>query len=308
MLQVLNWEDLKYVLAMSRHGSATAAGKALKVNATTVTRRIQAVEASLEVTLFDRSSTGMLCTEAGATAVAAAERMEQEVLQLDAAVHGLDDAVQGVLRVASLDMIFDLWQADFAAFRTRHPGMRLALTASAKSADLSRREADVALRLTVMPPKQLVGRRLVEVYYAVYASHDLIEQMQSDSAPPYSAYPWIGWDEPFSAPTDRIIDRVAKGAQVVLRINTMHRLLQSMERGEGVSVLPCFMGDSSPKLQRLGSYFEGGTYLWALTNEQLRRTGRIRAFMDFVATLIERDTDLIHGHRPRLPTVPTTEK
>ncbi|MFK8002518.1 MAG: LysR family transcriptional regulator [Polyangiales bacterium] len=299
----MNWEDLKYVLAMARHENATAAGKALRVNATTVTRRIHALEASLEVTLFDRSSSGMLPTEAGTSAVAAAERMEQEVLQLDATVHGLDDAVQGALRVASLDMVFDLWQADFAEFRKRHPRMRLALTASARSADLLRREADVALRLTVMPPEQLVGRRLTEVFYAVYASTDLIQEMKSEAAPEYAAYPWIGWDEPYSEPTDRVIDRVAKGAQVVLRINTMHRLRQSMERGEGVSVLPCFMGDSSAKLQRLGSYFEGGTYLWALTHEQLRRTGRIRAFMDFVAELIERDEDLIHGRRPRLPTI-----
>lgn len=303
MLGALNWEDLKYVLAMSRHGSATAAGKALRVNATTVTRRIHALEASLEVTLFERRSAGMLPTEAGASAVAAAERMEQEVLQLDAAVHGLDNAAQGALRVASLDMVFDLWQADFAEFRRRHPRMRLALTASTRSADLLRREADVALRLTVMPPEQLVGRRLTEVFYAVYASAELIEEKRREEVTVYSAYPWIGWDEPFSEPTDRIIDRVAKGAEVVLRINTMHRLLQSMERGEGVSVLPCFMGDASPRLQRLGSYFEGGTYLWALTHEQLRRTGRIRAFMDFVAELIERDEDLILGKRPRLPTV-----
>ncbi len=303
---MLPWDDLKFVLALARCGNATAAARALNVNATTVTRRVQALEEHLGVRLFDRQPTGMSPTEAGQAAVQAAERVEEEVLGLDAEVRGLDRELRGTLTVSAVDSLFEVWMADFAALGRRMPRVEVTLSAATHNVDLNRREADVALRFTDAPPEYLVGRRLVELLFAVYGSRDLVERVRAETggAASYADYPWVGWEKPWDVPTDRVIDECARGAAVPVRVNTMPMVGHAIAAGFGISVMPCFYGDRHPELVRVGPYFEGGVYMWALTHEQLRRTARVRAFMDFVTELIKRDKDLMLGQRPRCPAVP----
>lgn len=303
---MLAWDDLRFVLALSRHATATAAGKALGVNATTVTRRVQALEAHLGARLFDRLSSGAVVTEAGAAVVAAASKIEEELHGLDAEVKGLDAELKGKLRVTSMEVLFDLWRGDLVDFQRKYSRVELALLSTTRPVDLSRREADVAVRLALDPPGELVGRRLTEVFYAIYGSPRLVAQTKPkpDRSLHYADFPWLGWDEPYAGPTDRIIEAHAKGAEVPLRVNSMPLLVRSMEDGMGLSILPCFVGDRSERLVRVGPYFEGGLYLWVLTHEQLRRTARVRAFVDIAARLVERDLDLFLGQRPSSATIP----
>ena len=306
---MLSWDDLRYVLALSREGNAMAAGKAMGVNATTVTRRIQAIEAQLGARLFDRRSTGAIATDAGTAAVQTALRIEQEVFALDAEVRGLDAELRGTLRITSTEMFFQLWRADFNAFQRRMPYLDLILAANNVPVDLSRREADAALRMSSTPPEYLVGRRFCEIFFGVYGAESLVRSLTNDETTslPYSAYPWIGWDAPLAAPTDRVIERVAKGARVALRVNTMALLDRAIADGIGISVMPCFHGDRTPGLVRVGPYFEGGTYLWALTHEPLRKTARFRAFVELIAAAVDRDTELLLGQAPVRPPVKVTD-
>lgn len=177
---MLVWDDLRFVLALSRHGTATGAGRALDVNATTVARRVQALETRLGARLFDRLASGAVPTEAGARVVETAERIEESLLGLDAQVRGLDAELSGHLRVASLEVLFDQWRDDLAAFRTNYPRVSLSLLSSTLPADLSRREADVAVRISADPPEELVGRRLSEVFYGIYGSPDLVARTRPD--------------------------------------------------------------------------------------------------------------------------------
>lgn len=302
---MLPWDDLRFVLALARSGNATAAGRSLRVNATTVTRRVAALEEHLGVRLFDRQPAGVVPTEAGLVAVQAAESIEQQVLGLDAEVNGLDSELRGCLTIASVDSLFEVWMPDFATLGERMPRVQITLSAATHNVDLSRREADVAVRITEAPPEHLVGRRLAELQFAVFGSRSLVQRVQRDHGAKagYQDYPWIGWEPPWEAATDRVIARLAPGAAVPVRINTMPMLRNAIAAGLGISVMPCFYGDGNPTLVRVGPYFEGGTYLWALTQEQLRRTARVRAFMDFVGTLVERDRDLLTGERAHSPAV-----
>ncbi|MEM9191288.1 MAG: LysR family transcriptional regulator [Myxococcota bacterium] len=294
--RMLPWDDLRFVLAMARHGNASAAGRALGVNSSTVTRRVQALEEHLGVRLFDRVPGGSVPTDAGEAAVNAAKKMEQEVHGLDAEIRGLDADLRGTLRVSSMDIVFELWRKDLRAFRRQVPRVDLVLTSSNRPVDLSRREADVAVRITAAPPEHLVGRKLVEVFYGVYAAKRLIEEVHQERPDAgYIHYPWISWDEPYARATDRVIENHAAGADVRLRVSSMAFLGRSIEDGLGISVLPCFYGDRLDGVVRLGNYHEGRTFLWALTHEQLRRTARVRTFMDLVAKLVERDRDLFLG-------------
>ncbi|MEM6290483.1 MAG: LysR family transcriptional regulator [Myxococcota bacterium] len=302
---MLAWDDLRFVLALSRAGTASGAARELDVNATTVTRRLQALEEQLGVTLFERRATGMVPTDAGAAAVRAAQQVEESVLRLDAEIHGLDRALRGSLRISTMDLVLELWRDAFATFHREHPGISLSLTSSALPVDLSRREADVAIRFSTAPPEQLVGRRLAEVFYAVYGSRALIDQVRAKTPEPgYADFDWISWDEPFSFSTDSVVERYALGASIRLRVNAMGTLTRCLEDGLGISVLPCMVGDRNPALVRLGSYFEGGLYLWVLTHEQLRRAARVRAMMNLVTELVEQDEDLIMGRTPLHEPIP----
>ncbi len=301
---MLAWDDLRFVLALSRAGTASGAARELDVNATTVTRRLQALEEQIGVTLFERRATGMVPTDAGEAAVRAAQQVEESVLRLDAEIHGLDHALRGTLRISTMDLVLDLWRDAFATFHREHPGISLSLTSSALPVDLSRREADVAIRFSASPPEQLVGRRLAEVFYAVYGSRALVDHVRTKNPEPgYVDFDWISWDEPFSFSTDSVVERYAHGASIRLRVNAMGTLTRCLEDGLGISVLPCMVGDRNETLVRLGSYFEGGLYLWVLTHEQLRRAARVRAMMNLVTTLVERDEDLIMGRVPLYPPV-----
>lgn len=305
---MLPWDDLRFVLALSRHSTATAAARALGVNATTVSRRIQALEEHLGARLFDRVPGGTVTTDAGQLAVAVALRIEEEIHGLDAEIQGLDRELRGSLRVTSMDVAFDLWRADLLGFRRRYPRVELTLSSTTRPVDLSRREADIAVRISSAPPELLVGRRLVEVFYAIYTAPALAARLAQErgATPGYFDYPWIGWDEPYAEATDRVMRAHAPRAEVPVRINSMALLVRSIVDGVGISVLPCFVGDRERGLVRLGPYFEGGTYLWALTHEQLRRTARVRAFMELVTTIVERDAALFRGQSARADAAPVS--
>ena len=125
------------MLALSREGNATAAGRSIGVNATTVARRVQAIEEQLGVRLFDRGPGGAVPTDAGGAAVQTALRIEEEVLGLDAEIRGLDAELSGTLRVTSTDMFFDLWRSDLIEFRRRYPNVELSLVTNNLPVDLT---------------------------------------------------------------------------------------------------------------------------------------------------------------------------
>lgn len=298
------WDDLKYVLALHRHGSAATAGRALQVNATTVSRRLQALEAHLETRLFERLRSGVAPTEAGRAVIEAAERIEAEILALDAELTGQDTALSGRLRVTAIESFYSVWAADFAEFSRQHPQVELVVRTNNLNQDLSRRQDDVAIRLTPAPPEELLGRRLAEVMFAIYAARDFAQARFEEGTSSLSEVPWVSWDEPFTENTDQVIRDVGPGAPIPLRVNSLVTLEAALEQGVGVSVLPCFVGDRNPKLVRVGSYFEGGTYVWVLTHPQLRGATRMKVLRDAVAAWAKRDEALLRGDVPLYPTVP----
>lgn len=306
MANDLPWEDLKYVLALSRHGTAKGAGQALGVNATTVSRRVQALEAQVGVRLFDRRTDGVVATQAGLAAVASAERMEVEALDLDAQLRGQESALRGALRVTALDTLVALWAKDLADFTVAFPQVELTVSTDNFLHDLLKREADIALRLTARPPEQLLGKRVCEVFFAVYVSPELARRRLKPKDPSYDDVPWIGWDEPCSQATDRVVAKYAPGALMSLRVTSMSVLGDAIRHGVGASVMPCYVGDRLEGVQRLGPYFEGGLHLWVLTHPQLRRTVRVKAVRDRVEGWARRDKDLLEGRRPSLETIDVT--
>ncbi len=279
----MEWDDLRYVLAISRDRTLSRASGSLGVTHTTVGRRLRAVERTLGVRLFDRTPDGFTPTVAGQDIAEVAERMEGEVLSLEGRVLGRDAQLQGKLRVTTMDIVFRRHHAVFSSFMARYPSVELTVTSSDDEVSLTRREADVALRMTNTPPEYLVGRKVGRVEFAVFGSTALVQRVGEDA--PYEDFPWIHWDERLNMRwLDQWLARHAPGAEIAMRVGAGTEVLrQAIVAGIGVHFLADFEGDIDPRLQRVGPVEPSfGRDLWLLTLPDLRNTNRIRAFMDHI--------------------------
>ncbi|MDJ0657806.1 MAG: LysR family transcriptional regulator [Xanthomonadales bacterium] len=300
----MDWNDLRYVLAISRDRTLLSAAAKLGVAHTTVSRRVKALEDQLRVRLFDRTPDGFIPTAAGEDLVAAAERMEDQVLAAEGRVLGRDARLRGALRVSTADILFQGFPDAFASFIARYPSIHLTVATSSEPASLTRREADTVLRLSNAPPEHFVGRRIGHVQFAVYASGELVEQVGEGA--PLSAYPWIGWDERQDFRWfDQWLASNAPGAKTVFRLdnNTLLRG-HAIRAGMGAQILPCFLADPDPDLQRIAPLDDTFRLdLWLLTLAELRANSRVRAFMGHMADALGAHRDALAGRR--VGTVPS---
>jgi len=280
-MQDLNWDDLRYVLAVGRGRTLAGAARLLGVDGTTVARRLAAAQKLIGARFVDRVGDGTLqLTAAGERAALHAERMEGEITSLTAVLSGSDDAVQGTVRVTSVPIIVNHMLIPAAqTLLTRHPHLQLDLVADARDLSLTRREADLALRLA--RPKtggsKIIARRIGVLRYAVYVATD-------QSAREASKLPWITYDEAMAhLPQASWIAAVAVGNReriAPVRANDAEGLLEAVSAGLGRSLLPCVVADGDPRIRRLGAKRNLPALtreIWLLTHAQLRSLGRIEA-------------------------------
>ncbi len=295
----MDWDDLRFFLAVARTGSLSAASRALGVNHSTVFRRIQAFEERLGVRLFERLPSGYARTVAGDEMLDTASRVEAEVDALDRRISGHDLRLTGPVVVTTTDtMAYRFLGPHLAAFRAAYPGIGLELTLDTQFLNLSRRQADVAIRPTRTPPENLVGRRLSAIAFAVYGSRDYLAL--HGETEDLSAHAWLAFDDSLAhLAAARWLRDTVPDAAIALRGNNLFALFGAAAAGMGVAALPCFLADPEPALQRLRRPDPAlASELWLLTHEDLRHTARIRAFLDFMATALAAERDLLEGRRP----------
>lgn len=288
-----SWDDLRVFLAVARAGSLSGAARTLGVNHSTVFRRIGAFEAELGVRLFERQPGGYLLTPAGEELRDGALRVEEEIASLSRKVTGQDLRLSGTVRVTTIDMLaFGLLPRHLAAFRNAYPGIEIELVVGNVALNLSRREADVALRVGNAPAETLVGRRVGRLAFAVYASADYRARRPE---PDLSLHDWIGFDSEHEALVRRVA-RFLPEAKPMLRTNSVAAALSAAKAGMGLAPLPCGLADLEPDLVRIAPLHEDLTLdLWLLTHEDLRQTARIRAFLDFLAEALATEAPLLEG-------------
>ncbi|PWC44792.1 LysR family transcriptional regulator [Azospirillum sp. TSO22-1] len=301
---MLDWDDLRIVLAVARAGGIGGAAGTLGVNQSTVFRRLNALEESLGVRLFERLPGGYRATPAGEDMVGTAERMEEEVLSLARSLTGRDERLCGHLRVtASESLAHRPLVRHLAAFRAAHPGITLEVIVDNRTLALSRRESDIALRATRPAEGDLYGRKLADVAWTVYGAPAYLDRAGSPAAPEDLAdHALVGWDAgspPLKAA--EWLRALAPDTAVVYRANSTLNQATACAAGLGLAVLPCFLGDAEPGLERVFAPIPALTReLWLVTHQDLKRTARVRAFLDVVGNGLARDRALFEGtgHRP----------
>lgn len=292
----LPWDDLRLFLAVAREGTLAGAARTLGVNHSTVFRRLNGFEDSLGVRLFERLASGYALTVAGEEMRASAERVEREIDRLDRRITGQDLRLQGALVVTTTDTTAGgFLMTHIAAFKRAYPGIDLDLVLDNQNVNLSKRQADVAIRPTRNPPETLVGRRVAEIAFALYASGTYLDGRDADPA----TLDWLSVDESLAhLAADKWFRGTYPDARVSMRTNSLLGVMLGVRADMGVGVLPCFMGDPAPDVVRLGAPIaEAASALWLLTHEDLRHTARVRAFMDFLADALAGDVALLEGRR-----------
>lgn len=283
-MQDLNWNDLRFVLAVARTESLSRAARRLGVNESTVTRRIAQAEQRLGARLFERNR-GVLCpTKAGAVVVTGAERIELEVQVVENAVSGVDHLAAGSVRLTSVPIIVNHVLVPALPQLIRdHPQLQLELIAEPRDLSLTKREADIALRLA-RPSREVraLARRIGRLDYAVYGR----------SAGRMESLPWITYEDSMrDLPQSRwIADTAIRGRQALAQVmvNDAEALLKSVRAGLGKSLLPVFIGEQEPDLVRLG---DGSApisrELWLMVHPELRQLTRIRVVVDWLVSVVE---------------------
>lgn len=294
-MTALDWDDLRFALAVASGGSLAAAGRQLGVNHTTVLRRIAALEKRLGARLFERSPTGYALTAHGEELVEAARGIGETVGRLELKLAGADPSVSGPIRMTTTDTLMTSLLPDIlAGLKAAHPGIEVEATTSNLFLSLTRREADVAIRPADDPPPALFGRRISSVGFAVFGWRDAAA---GKPPPDIERRRWIVPDDSLSATAAaRWVASSFPDAAVAARADSFVTMAVLAEAGLGVAALPCYLGDRSPALVRLSEPIEAmRTGLWLLTHEHLRRSARIRTFLEFVGTALARQRKAIEG-------------
>ena len=284
----LRWDDLRVVLALSRAGSFSRAAERLGVNLSTVARRLDALEASLDVHLFDRTTSGVAPTELAEALLPAAEAMERAAADALRVLDGRETEPEGTVRIsAPPGLASRLIAPALVELRARHPKLRVEIEASIGYVDLTRREADLALRAARPRSGDLVGVRLLEDVAVVGASAELARRL--GTLADLGSVDWVTWGADLAhLPDGAWIQANVPPERVVLRTSAMDAQLEATRAGLGVMLLHRgflrFVGLEEvalarPLAARLAAIPAGS--LWLVGHRALRDVPRVRAVWDF---------------------------
>lgn len=270
----------------------SAAGRELKVRHTTVARRIKALEQGLGTRLFDHLADGYAMTPAGENLYQNVLVMEEQAQTVDRQVFGLDAQLQGSLKLTAAHDVFNrLVIPHLSVFRETYPGIDLQLLSSTGLADLSARQADIALRLTPKPPDYLIGKKVLPLGIGIYASRRYLET----TAEPNHI---VLWNDEIEFPD--WAKQHFPNAEVSIRANDVTTLLACVTNHMGLTMLPCYLGETTSELVRLKLPMAPPTWgVWVLSHVDLRATARVRACREFLVDIIERQRNLIEGLESR---------
>lgn len=281
----MRWGDLRLFLELVRNGSARSAAATMQMSHSTVVRRVERLEKSLGVRLFDRDYTGYRPTSAGETLMDSALAAEEAILAADRQLHGQDARLTGRIHITTSDVLANFFlTSELATFAEFYHDIEFQVSISYDIFDLTRHEADLAIRFIGggrNPPEDLVGRKLQNASSCYYASSTYLETHDLKSKTGNAR--WIGWsdDEPFPWWV-----KESPFPHVPARGHFSNAMLQSyaVQTHVGIASLPCFVGDKLPGVVRIPDCEPFPNYdIWMLSHPDLRDAARHRTFRKFLA-------------------------
>jgi DNA-binding transcriptional LysR family regulator len=299
LAHVLDWNDLRYLLAIARAGTLAGAARELAVEHSTVGRRLSALESALGTRLFTRGPDGFTPTRAARDILPLAEQVAAGVETIERRVLGEDSRVEGTVRLTTSEALSGYFVRQLGCLAERHPGLVLEVLSGNRAFDLMRGEADVAVRVREVTDPDLIARKLASAGWSLYAAPSYLERKGTPSSPEdLRGHDVLGFDATMSAvPGALWLSEHGAATNVVMRGNSILAVLNAAIFGMGLAVLPCFIADAEKALTRITPRVLGVRDVFLVVHPDLARVARVRAVMEFVAEAFERDALLWSGAR-----------
>lgn len=280
---MFDWENFRHFLAVARAGTLSGAARSLQVDHATVSRRLSALEAELQAALVERLPRCCRLTPIGLHVYEQAKAMETAAFAVERLTRAGQTPLSGTVTLSAPPVLAThLLAQRLPGFRSDYPGIRLSVAAQAQQVSLSRREADVALRLVRPTEASSVVRKLGQMPFALYASRDYAAAHRAED------WSFIAYDARLAdMPQQRWLLEIAGKRAVGCELSDIGGHLAAARAGAGVAGLPCFLGDAEPTMLRLdhaGALFSRD--IWLVVHRDLRRAAPVRAVMDFVTAAV----------------------
>lgn len=276
-----NWDDIRFFLSLARNGSLSKASRALGVNHSTVSRRIQSLQDLYNVTLFNKKTDGFVLTQVGKEILEYAENLERENYRIQRQLHANDESLDGKIKITMPEAIFNYGiSTSLYHFKQDNPGIDLEISLSARQANLSAREADIAIRLTSSPPENLVGIKISQPRFGIYAKSGFVQT---------NRLAVVSWNNETTPPEWAL--KINPKAYISIKVNTVSAAHQAVRDGFGVALMPCLyvgcVNDNDVQLFT-PSTLQFDKYLWALYHPDLRKSQRVRKCYRYLINEVKR--------------------
>lgn len=294
---MLEWNDLRFFLAIYRARTLAGAARTLGVEHTTVGRRLAAMERGLGATLFARTPGGFLPTESAGQILPLAEQAERAMQGIERIALGEDRRPEGLVRVTTSETFATFLSRWLADLRVKHPGITLEILSGNANLDLSRREADLAVRIAPTTQSDLLCRKLGVIGWSAYAARRYVELRGIPS--PITAltgYDVIAYNDSLSRGPGAVwLAAHGQGANIVLRSGSIPAAWNAARGGLGIAVVPCFLAERDQTMQRLTPEVLGARDVMLVVHPDLARVTRVRVVMDFLAERFASEAELLAG-------------
>jgi DNA-binding transcriptional LysR family regulator len=297
----LNWDDLRFVLALRQAGSLGAAARLMKVEQSTASRRLSSLETALGAQLVARTPEGVVLNDAGLLVAGVAEGCDARIDELTRRIGGEDRRPEGIVRLATTESMATFLIAGLVPLRQEHPKIHAQLVVGSAALDLLRRDADLAVRLFREKRPELVTRKIGDIGWSLYASRAYVERtgvtLGADfEARAFAGQPVIGYAGATArAPGAVWLAEHSRPEDVVLTGETVPSVLNAVKAGLGLSALPCFAAHGEASLVRLTPSLIARSEAFLVIPPDHRETVRVRLVMDAITALFERERKMLEG-------------
>ncbi|MBB2497512.1 LysR family transcriptional regulator [Aquipseudomonas ullengensis] len=296
-----DWNDIPLLIALARDGSMSAAGRALGIDPSTMSRRLAAAETALQTRLFIRDNAGYHPTEAGLVFLSYAERVSGDVKSMLLDTCSEAEGISGAVRITSIDFLFSHWLVDhMPALLEQYPRLQLQLLVGNQALSFTRREADFALRLArPQDDAALVMRKVGDIGFAVYGA----ERFANIAREQWAEQPWLAYGEELAEMAEmRWLREIAPHAHYPIRVSSVSTLVHACQTGVGLALLPCILGERNG-LRRLSAEVEVLREVWLLSHRDAGKIGRYQAVSNWLKQVFEQEAAPLRGE-PRQPAPP----
>ena len=291
------WDDLKIFLSIFEAGTLSAASRALNISQPTVGRRLKSLEHSLDTQLFDRLPDGLVLTTHGEQLLPLAQNMQRAASAVIRQQASFSTPVKGSVRISMYEQIAQFVVPHLPQLRQKCPNIEIEISIAHTAANLSRREADIMIRKCVPDLPDIIAKPLGHYHYAIYSGRDYLRQNPAAATERrYRDCDWIGFDDEhvyFSS--QRWLREKLQDKLPVIRTNNGVTILDAMVQNCGLGILPCFVGDREPRLEKLQTIEDESASLYLLIHQDLRKSALVRMMMNALIEMFHDHQELFHG-------------